>query len=70
MYFLRLFSGLFFDKYLRYIKLSEEFVPFTKMNLSYLLKVSSKPQRTTHGLKDRFLNIFFFNFRTTTIKHF
>ncbi|XP_075166951.1 alpha-1,3-mannosyl-glycoprotein 2-beta-N-acetylglucosaminyltransferase [Haematobia irritans] len=31
-------NGLFFDKYLRYIKLSEEFVPFTKMNLSYLLK--------------------------------
>ncbi|KAL9918096.1 alpha-1,3-mannosyl-glycoprotein 2-beta-N-acetylglucosaminyltransferase [Glossina fuscipes fuscipes] len=31
-------NGLFFDKYLRYIKLSEEFVPFTQLNLSYLLK--------------------------------
>lgn len=33
------FSGLFFDKYLKHIKLSEQFVHFTKMNLSYLLKV-------------------------------
>ncbi|XP_055379737.1 alpha-1,3-mannosyl-glycoprotein 2-beta-N-acetylglucosaminyltransferase [Condylostylus longicornis] len=31
-------NGLFFDKYLKYIKLSDEYVHFTKMNLSYLLK--------------------------------
>ena len=34
-------SGLFFDKYLKYIKLDEDFVQFSKMNLSYLLKVSA-----------------------------
>lgn len=34
------FSGLFFDKHLKYIKLSEDFVSFTKMNLTYLQKVS------------------------------
>ncbi|XP_045902087.1 alpha-1,3-mannosyl-glycoprotein 2-beta-N-acetylglucosaminyltransferase a [Micropterus dolomieu] len=28
--------GQFYDKYLRYIKLNTEFVPFTKLNLSYL----------------------------------
>lgn len=33
------FSGLFFEKHLRYIKLSEHFVSFTKMNLTHLLKV-------------------------------
>lgn len=31
-------SGLFFDKHLKYIKLSETFVDFTKKDLSYLLK--------------------------------
>ncbi|KAF5301637.1 hypothetical protein FQA39_LY10684 [Lamprigera yunnana] len=31
-------NGLFFEKHLKYIKLNEEFVPFTKMNLSYLMK--------------------------------
>ncbi|XP_014474863.1 PREDICTED: alpha-1,3-mannosyl-glycoprotein 2-beta-N-acetylglucosaminyltransferase isoform X1 [Dinoponera quadriceps] len=31
-------NGLFFEKHLKYIKLNEQFVPFTKMNLSYLLK--------------------------------
>ncbi|XP_054738847.1 alpha-1,3-mannosyl-glycoprotein 2-beta-N-acetylglucosaminyltransferase [Anastrepha obliqua] len=31
-------NGLFFDKYLKYIKLSENFVNFSKMNLSYLLR--------------------------------
>ncbi|KAF3707820.1 Alpha-1,3-mannosyl-glycoprotein 2-beta-N-acetylglucosaminyltransferase [Channa argus] len=30
--------GQFFDQYLRYIKLNTEFVPFTKRDLSYLLK--------------------------------
>ncbi|XP_026155542.1 alpha-1,3-mannosyl-glycoprotein 2-beta-N-acetylglucosaminyltransferase b [Mastacembelus armatus] len=30
--------GQFFDQYLRYIKLNTEFVPFTKQNLSYLIK--------------------------------
>ncbi|CAG5866072.1 unnamed protein product, partial [Menidia menidia] len=30
--------GQFFDQYLRYIKLNAEFVPFTKHDLSYLLK--------------------------------
>ncbi|XP_061597127.1 alpha-1,3-mannosyl-glycoprotein 2-beta-N-acetylglucosaminyltransferase b [Cololabis saira] len=30
--------GQFFDQYLRYIKLNTEFVPFTKHDLSYLLK--------------------------------
>ncbi|KAF5274808.1 hypothetical protein FQR65_LT00391 [Abscondita terminalis] len=31
-------NGLFFEKHLKYIKLNEAFVPFTKMNLSYLMK--------------------------------
>lgn len=31
-------NGLFYDKYLQYIKLSEDYVHFTKMNLTYLLK--------------------------------
>ncbi|XP_017025298.1 alpha-1,3-mannosyl-glycoprotein 2-beta-N-acetylglucosaminyltransferase [Drosophila kikkawai] len=31
-------NGLFFDKYLKHIKLSEDFVQFTKINTSYLLK--------------------------------
>ncbi|XP_068603541.1 alpha-1,3-mannosyl-glycoprotein 2-beta-N-acetylglucosaminyltransferase b [Brachionichthys hirsutus] len=30
--------GQFFDQYLRYIKLNTQFVPFTKQDLSYLLK--------------------------------
>lgn len=30
--------GQFFDQYLRFIKLNTEFVPFTKQDLSYLLK--------------------------------
>lgn len=33
-----LFSGLFFEKHLKYIKLSESFVPFSKRDLTYLLK--------------------------------
>ncbi|KAH8397097.1 hypothetical protein KR215_008529 [Drosophila sulfurigaster] len=31
-------NGLFFDKYLKHIKLSEDFVQFSKINMSYLLK--------------------------------
>ncbi|XP_067629634.1 alpha-1,3-mannosyl-glycoprotein 2-beta-N-acetylglucosaminyltransferase [Eurosta solidaginis] len=31
-------NGLFFDKHLKYIKLSDHFVNFSKMNLSYLLR--------------------------------
>ncbi|XP_044747463.1 alpha-1,3-mannosyl-glycoprotein 2-beta-N-acetylglucosaminyltransferase [Coccinella septempunctata] len=31
-------NGLFYEKHLKYIKLNEDFVPFTKMNLTYLLK--------------------------------
>ncbi|KAJ8377928.1 hypothetical protein AAFF_G00249910 [Aldrovandia affinis] len=31
--------GQFFDQYLRYIKLNTEFVPFTKRDLSYLVRV-------------------------------
>lgn len=31
-------NGLFYEKHLKYIKLNERFVPFTKQNLSYLLK--------------------------------
>ncbi|XP_023172769.1 alpha-1,3-mannosyl-glycoprotein 2-beta-N-acetylglucosaminyltransferase [Drosophila hydei] len=31
-------NGLFFDKYLKHIKLSENFVLFTKLDISYLLK--------------------------------
>jgi len=33
------FSGLYFEKHLKFIKLNEKFVPFTKMDLTYLLKV-------------------------------
>jgi alpha-1,3-mannosyl-glycoprotein beta-1,2-N-acetylglucosaminyltransferase len=35
-----IFSGLFYEKHLKFIKLNEEFVPFTQKNLTYLLKVS------------------------------
>ncbi|XP_068144990.1 alpha-1,3-mannosyl-glycoprotein 2-beta-N-acetylglucosaminyltransferase [Drosophila tropicalis] len=31
-------NGLFFDKYLKHIKLSEDFVRFSKINMTYLLK--------------------------------
>ncbi|XP_064543286.1 alpha-1,3-mannosyl-glycoprotein 2-beta-N-acetylglucosaminyltransferase [Drosophila montana] len=31
-------NGLFFDKYLKHIRLSEDFVQFSKINMSYLLK--------------------------------
>ncbi|KAF7403512.1 hypothetical protein HZH68_006306 [Vespula germanica] len=31
-------NGLFFEKHLKFIKLNEKSVPFTKMNLTYLLK--------------------------------
>ncbi|XP_023316464.1 alpha-1,3-mannosyl-glycoprotein 2-beta-N-acetylglucosaminyltransferase isoform X2 [Trichogramma pretiosum] len=31
-------NGMFYEKHLRFIKLNEQFVPFTKMNLSYLLR--------------------------------
>ncbi|XP_074107324.1 alpha-1,3-mannosyl-glycoprotein 2-beta-N-acetylglucosaminyltransferase isoform X1 [Cotesia typhae] len=31
-------NGLFYEKHLKYIKLNDQSVPFTKMNLSYLLK--------------------------------
>lgn len=34
------YSGLFFEKHLKFIKLSEVFVPFTEMDLSYLSKVN------------------------------
>jgi hypothetical protein len=40
-FFSGFFSGLFFEKHLKYIKLSEEYVAFTKLNLTYLLKVST-----------------------------
>lgn len=36
--FFLLYSGLFFEKHLKFIKLNEKSVPFTKMNLTYLLK--------------------------------
>lgn len=32
------FSGLFYEKHLKYIKLNEKFVPFSKMNMSYLTR--------------------------------
>lgn len=31
-------NGLFFEKHLKYIHLNEKYVPFTKLNLTYLLK--------------------------------
>ncbi|XP_046480650.1 alpha-1,3-mannosyl-glycoprotein 2-beta-N-acetylglucosaminyltransferase isoform X1 [Neodiprion pinetum] len=31
-------NGLFYEKHLKFIKLNDVFVPFTKMNLTYLLK--------------------------------
>lgn len=36
--FIICFSGLFFEKHLKYIKLSESAVQFSKKDLSYLLK--------------------------------
>ncbi|XP_043279814.1 alpha-1,3-mannosyl-glycoprotein 2-beta-N-acetylglucosaminyltransferase isoform X2 [Venturia canescens] len=32
-------NGLFYEKHLKFIKLNEEFVHFTEMNLTYLLKI-------------------------------
>lgn len=32
------FRGLYFEKHLKFIKLSSDFVPFTKLDLTYLLK--------------------------------
>ncbi|KAF7265362.1 alpha-1,3-mannosyl-glycoprotein 2-beta-N-acetylglucosaminyltransferase [Rhynchophorus ferrugineus] len=31
-------NGMYFDRHLKFIKLNEKFVPFTKMNLTYLIK--------------------------------
>ncbi|XP_030757030.1 alpha-1,3-mannosyl-glycoprotein 2-beta-N-acetylglucosaminyltransferase [Sitophilus oryzae] len=31
-------NGMYFDRHLKFIKLNEKFVPFTEMNLTYLLK--------------------------------
>lgn len=36
-------KGLFFDKHLKFIKLNENFVPFTKKDLSYLIKENYDP---------------------------
>ncbi|CAL1529618.1 unnamed protein product [Lymnaea stagnalis] len=54
-------KGLYFDKHLKFIKLNTEFVPFTKMDLSYLdkanydelfiKKVYSAPQLTEGQVK-------------------
>lgn len=40
--FVIVFRGLYFDKHLKFMRLNEKFVPFTKMDLSYLLKVSHR----------------------------
>lgn len=37
--FLFPFRGLFFEKHLKFIKLNDKFVPFTKKDLTYLQKV-------------------------------
>lgn len=37
--FLFVFRGLFFEKHLKFIKLNDKFVPFTKKDLTYLQKV-------------------------------
>jgi len=42
------FRGLFFDKHLKFIQLNTEFVPFTKHNLSYLLKDAYDPAFHEH----------------------
>ncbi|KAK3733608.1 hypothetical protein RRG08_056963 [Elysia crispata] len=36
-------KGLYFEKHLKFIKLNMDFVPFTKMDLSYLLKENYDP---------------------------
>lgn len=44
MYFIFRFifySGLFYEKHLKYIKLNDKAVEFTKMDLSFLHKVKS-----------------------------
>ena len=33
-------SGLFYEKHLKFIKLNDKLVPFTRKDLTYLLKVS------------------------------
>ena len=35
------FSGMYYDKHLKYIRLNSDFVPFTNMDLSFLQKVSA-----------------------------
>lgn len=35
------FSGLFYEKHLKFIKLNQQFVPFSQKNLTYLLRVCS-----------------------------
>ncbi|XP_022909734.1 alpha-1,3-mannosyl-glycoprotein 2-beta-N-acetylglucosaminyltransferase [Onthophagus taurus] len=54
-------NGMYFDKHLKFIKLNDKFVPFTKMDLSYLLKetydkdflrtVNQSPVETFENLK-------------------
>lgn len=34
------YSGLFYEKHLKFIKLNDKFVPFTQRNLTFLLKVN------------------------------
>ncbi|XP_055310171.1 alpha-1,3-mannosyl-glycoprotein 2-beta-N-acetylglucosaminyltransferase [Sitodiplosis mosellana] len=41
-------NGMFFDKHLRYIKLNEQMVKFTKMNLTHLLKQNYDKQFLNH----------------------
>ncbi|XP_018327378.1 alpha-1,3-mannosyl-glycoprotein 2-beta-N-acetylglucosaminyltransferase [Agrilus planipennis] len=55
-------NGMYYEKHLKYIKLNEEFVPFSKMDLSYLMKdaydtkflkdVNDAPLATYQQLKD------------------
>lgn len=42
------FSGMFFDKHLKFIKLNENPIPFSKWNMSYLVKEPYDKQFHAH----------------------
>lgn len=58
------FSGLYFEKHLKFIQLNNVVVPFTQMDLSYLLKVCTG-EGEFGGAKIRSIPIFVFDETTS-----